>query len=610
MREYTTEAKYVIGEDETIITSLQELVQKRPKLVLFTRPKNFEWVNVTAQEFYDEAKGVAKGLIANGVQPGDRVALLSETRYEWNLINTAIWMAGAAVVPIYGSSSSGQIRWIIENSGAVFAFTESREHTDRMKPLLVEKGTENPEGESQLRRVLEINASATDTISYEGRDIDGDEVERRIKDTKADDLATVIYTSGTTGRPKGCVLLHSNWLAEARAILTNEIGLIARPGNRILTFLPLAHVLAHAVSLASMISGATQSHWADTKTVTLEFQRSRPHMILGVPRVFEKVRDSAYASAKEKGAFGLAMFERAEATAIEYSKALDTPAGPSRVLKLRRQLYDRLLFSKIRAAMGEAVQYTISGGSALSSDLGHFFRGLGVPVYEGYGLTESTAAVTVNNPSEKIIGTVGRPVGGCSAAIADDGEVLLRGPVVFDRYWKNEEATKEAFIDGEWFKTGDLGELTEEGYLKITGRKKDLIVTAGGKNVAPGPMEDRMRAHPLVSQAVVIGDGRPFVSVLVTLDEEALAKWKIEHSVPEHTSIRELAASSAVLRAEIQDAVNSANELVSHAEAIKKFHILDSDFTEESGELTPTMKVKRNIVMDNYSRDIEALYQR
>lgn len=610
MREYTTEAKYVIGEDETIITSLQELVQKRPKLVLFTRPKNFEWVNVTAQEFYDEAKGVAKGLIANGVQPGDRVALLSETRYEWNLINTAIWMAGAAVVPIYGSSSSGQIRWIIENSGAVFAFTESREHTDRMKPLLVEKGTENPEGESQLRRVLEINASATDTISYEGRDIDGDEVERRIKDTKADDLATVIYTSGTTGRPKGCVLLHSNWLAEARAILTNEIGLIARPGNRILTFLPLAHVLAHAVSLASIIAGATQSHWADAKTVTLEFQRSRPHLILGVPRVFEKVRDSAYASAKEKGAFGLAMFERAEATAIEYSKALDTPAGPSRVLKLRRQLYDRLLFSKIRAAMGDAVQYTISGGSALSSDLGHFFRGLGVPVYEGYGLTESTAAITVNNPSAQIIGTVGRPVGGCTAAIADDGEVLLRGPVVFDRYWKNEEATKEAFIDGEWFKTGDLGELTEEGHLKITGRKKDLIVTAGGKNVAPGPLEDRMRAHPLVSQAVVIGDGRPFVSVLVTLDEAALEKWKIERSVSEHTSIRELAASSAVLRAEIQDAVNSANELVSHAEAIKKFHILDGDFTEESGELTPTMKVKRNIVMDNHSRDIEALYQR
>lgn len=609
MREYSSEAKYVIGEKETVITSLRELVQRRPKLVLFTRPKNFEWVNVTAQEFYDEAKGVAKGLIANGIQQGDRVALLSETRYEWNLLNTAIWMAGAAVVPIYGSSSSGQIRWIIENSGAVFAFTESREHTDRMKPLIIEQDTEHPEGESQLRRVLEINASAVDTISYEGRDIDDEEVERRIDATHADDLATVIYTSGTTGRPKGCVLLHSNWLAEVRAILTNDIGVIARPGSRILTFLPLAHVLAHAVSLACIVAGATQSHWADTKTVTLEFQRSRPHLILGVPRVFEKVRDAAYATAKEKGAFGVAMFERAEATAIEYSKALDTPAGPSRALKLRLKLYDRLLYSKLRAAMGEAVQYTISGGSAMSSDLGHFFRGLGVTVYEGYGLTESTAAITVNHPNHQVIGTVGRPVGGCSVKIADDGEILLKGPVVFDRYWKNEEATKDAFDDG-WFKTGDLGELTEEGDLKITGRKKDLIVTAGGKNVAPGPMEDRMRAHPLVSQAVVVGDGRPFVSVLVTLDPEALAKWKVEHSVSENTSIRELAASSAVLRAEIQDAVNSANELVSHAEAIKKFHILDEDFTEDSGELTPTLKVKRNVVLDNYSREIDELYHR
>lgn len=608
MREYTSEAKYVIGEGETIITSLLELVAKRPKLVLFTRPKNFEWVNVTAQEFYEEAMGVAKGLIANGVQPGDRVALLSETRYEWNLLNTGIWMAGAAVVPIYGSSSSGQIRWIIENSGAVFAFTETREHTDRMKHLVVKDG-EEPEGESQLRRVLEINAAAVDTICYEGREIDDAEVTSRIEATMADDIASVIYTSGTTGRPKGCVLLHSNWLAEVRAILTNEIGLIARPGNRILTFLPLAHVLAHAVSLASIVAGATQSHWSDTKTVTLEFQRSRPHLILGVPRVFEKVRDSAYASAKEKGAFGLALFERAEATAIEYSKALDTPEGPSRALSLRLKLYDRLLFSKIKAAMGEAVQYTISGGSAMSSDLNHFFRGLGVTIYEGYGLTESTAAVTVNHPGDQVIGTVGRPVGGCSVRIADDGEIMLRGPVIFDRYWRNEEATADTF-EGEWFKTGDIGELDETGHLRITGRKKDLIVTAGGKNVAPGPMEDRMRSHPLVSQAVVVGDGRPFVTVLVTLDPEALAKWKTEHNVAENLSPSELAASSPILRAEIQDAVNSANELVSHAEAIKKFRILDGDFTEESGELTPTMKVKRNIVMDNHSRVIEALYHR
>ena len=327
-----------------------------------------------------------------------------------------------------------------------------------------------------------------------------------------------------------------------------------------------------------------------------------------MPRVFEKVRDSAQAGAKEKGAFGMALFERAEAAAIEYSKALDTPAGPSTAQKLRLKMYDKLLFAKIKAAMGEAVQYTISGGSALSSDLGHFFRGLGVTVYEGYGLTESTAAITVNTPTDQVIGTVGRPVGGCSVKIADDGEILLKGPVVFKGYWQNDEATEKTF-DGEWFKTGDLGELDDTGHLRVTGRKKDLIVTAGGKNVSPGPMEDRMRSHPLVSQAVVIGDGRPFISVLVTLDEEAVGKWKAEHNVPEQTTVRELAAN-AVLRAEIQDAVNAANELVSHAEAIKKFHILPRDLSEEEGEMTPTMKVKRNIVVDKFSREVEDMYHR
>ncbi len=608
MREYTADPHYVIGEDETIVTAFRDLVNKRPKLVSFTRPKDFQWVNVTAQEFWDEAKAVAKGLIANGVEKGDRVALLSETRYEWNLINFGIWMAGATIVPIYGSSSTDQIRWIVENSGAVFAFTESRSHTERTKSLILDKDGKAPiaDSPSKLRRVLEIGSSAVDTISYEGRDVSDEEVEKRIADTKADDLASVIYTSGTTGRPKGCMLLHSNWLAEVRAILTNDIGIVARPGNRILTFLPLAHVLANAVSLASIVAGATQSHWSDTATVTLEFQRSKPHLILGVPRVFEKVRDSAYATAKEKGKFGEAMFERAESVAIEYSKALDTPQGPSFGQKARLKLYDRLLFRKIKAAMGDSVQYTISGGSALSSDLGHFFRGLGVPIYEGYGLTESTAAFTVNNPHDQVIGTVGRPLGGCTVRISDEGEILMRGPVIFDGYWKNEEATASDLKDG-WFHTGDLGELDDTGHLRITGRKKEIIVTAGGKNVAPSPMEDRMRAHPLVSQAVVIGDGRKFISVLVSLDEEAVKKWKAENGISENTSIREL-GSNAMLRAQVQDAVNAANELVSHAEAIKKFHILPRDLSEEKGELTPTMKVKRRVVTDRYSREIEHMY--
>lgn len=606
MREYSTELDYSVGEFETCVTAMMEMAADDPKNVMFTRPVNFEWVEVSSEEFVNEVIDVAKGLIANGVEKGDRVGLLSETRYEWTLLNYAIWAAGATVVPIYGSSSSDQIRWIVENSGAVFAITESKNHTERMRPLILDQ--QSDDGHSELRRVLEINSSAVDTLKYEGRDIPRDQVEARISSTRSSDLASVIYTSGTTGRPKGCMLTHSNWLSEVRSILVNPIGQIAQKDNRLLTFLPLAHVLASAVSLAATVSGATQSHWADTSTVTLEFQRSQPHMILGVPRVFEKVRDSAYNTAKEKGKVGLTIFTRAEATAMEYSKALDTDKGPSPLLKARRKLYDRLLFSKIRAAMGGDVSYVISGGAAMDADLGHFFRGLGVPVYEGYGLTESTAAITVNNPDAQKIGTVGKPLGGCASAVAEDGEVLLKGPMIFNGYWKNEEATEKAFVDG-WFRTGDLGSLDDEGYLTITGRKKDLLVTAGGKNVSPGPMEDRMRAHPLISQAVVIGDGQRFISVLVTLDEDALGRWKTEHSLPANATIPEL-GSNAVLRAEIQDAVNAANEMVSHTEAIKRFHILPRDLTEEGGELTPTMKVKRNVVLERYSRIVDEIYHR
>lgn len=606
MREYSTELDYSVGEFETCVTAMMEMAADDPKNVMFTRPVNFEWVEVSSEEFVNEVIDVAKGLIANGVEKGDRVGLLSETRYEWTLLNYAIWAAGATVVPIYGSSSSDQIRWIVENSGAVFAITESKNHTERMRPLILDQ--QSDDGHSELRRVLEINSSAVDTLKYEGRDIPRDQVEARISSTRSSDLASVIYTSGTTGRPKGCMLTHSNWLSEVRSILVNPIGQIAQKDNRLLTFLPLAHVLASAVSLAATVSGATQSHWADTSTVTLEFQRSQPHMILGVPRVFEKVRDSAYNTAKEKGKVGLTIFTRAEATAMEYSKALDTDKGPSPLLKARRKLYDRLLFSKIRAAMGGDVSYVISGGAAMDADLGHFFRGLGVPVYEGYGLTESTAAITVNNPDAQKIGTVGKPLGGCASAVAEDGEVLLKGPMIFNGYWKNEEATEKTFVDG-WFRTGDLGSLDDEGYLTITGRKKDLLVTAGGKNVSPGPMEDRMRAHPLISQAVVIGDGQRFISVLVTLDEDALGRWKTEHSLPANATIPEL-GSNAVLRAEIQDAVNAANEMVSHTEAIKRFHILPRDLTEEGGELTPTMKVKRNVVLERYSRIVDEIYHR
>lgn len=609
MEEYTSPAAYSVGPKETCLTALLGTAAARPHGVMFTRPQDFRWVNVTAGEFVQEVRDVAKGLIANGVKQGDRVALLSETRYEWSLMDYAIWAAGAVSVPIYGSSSLSQVQWIIEDSQAVFAVTETPEHTELMKHLELDaQGQPALKGSnSQLRRILEINSSAIDTLKFEGRGVSDDEVSARIDATRSEDMASLVYTSGTTGRPKGCILTHANWLSEVRGLLTHPIGAIAVPGTRVLTFLPLAHVLSRAVSLACAIGGATQNHWSDFSTISMQFQRSKPNLILGVPRVFEKVRNAAYANAQDKSPVAGRMFLEAEKTAIAYSMALDTVEGPSRALKLKRMAFDKLVYSKIRAAMGGEVAYAISGGSAMSPELLHFFRGIGTTVYEGYGLTETAAAAAVNF-NDNIIGTVGRPLGGMTAKINSEGEILLRGPLVFQGYWNNPEATAEAIDADGWFNTADLGEILDSGHLKITGRKKDLIVTAGGKNVSPGPMEDRLRSHPLISQALVIGDGKPFVSALIALDPDAFARWKQTNGVPENKPVADMATDPR-LRAEIQDAINDTNSMVSHAEAIKKFYILDRDLSEQENELTPTMKIKRNVVVQRFADEINFLYK-
>ncbi|MBZ8178420.1 AMP-binding protein [Corynebacterium poyangense] len=582
----------------------------RPYGILFTRPKNYEWVNVTADEFVREVYDVAKGFIAAGIQQGDRVALCSATRYEWSVLDFAIWAAGGVVVPIYPSSSMSQMEWIIENSQAVFAVTETQEHTALMRHLVLEEnGKPALQGsDSQLRRIVEINSSALHTLKFEGRPIADSEVEARITATKTDDLASLVYTSGTTGRPKGCELTHRNWLSQIRALLTHPIGAIAVPGTRVLTFLPLAHVLARAVSLATTIGGCTQSHWSDTSMLVEQFQRFRPHLILGVPRVFEKVRNGAAAKAMEGGPVNAVAFQRAEKTAIEYSMALDTDEGPSRLLKARHALYDKIVYGKIREVTGGAVRYCITGGSSMSHEIMHFFRGLGIPIYEGYGLTESCAAACVDFENQ-VIGSVGTPTPGYSVRINDEGEILLRGDAMFRGYWRNQEESEAAFDADGWYNTGDLGELLDSGHLVITGRKKDLIVTAGGKNVSPGPLEDILRAHPLISQAMVVGDGKPFIGVLVTLEEDALTRWKLDRHIPTNRGIKDL-ATDPTLRAEIQDAINSANQTVSHAEAIKKFYILDRDLTEEENEITPTMKIKRNVVVRRYKDAIDHIYGR
>ncbi|MER0106110.1 long-chain fatty acid--CoA ligase [Corynebacterium sp. KPL2895] len=608
LQQVHTPAEFTIEPGETCLTALMDTAKKRPHGVMFTRPANYEWVNVTGKEFIDEVFEVAQGLIALGVKQGDRIALISATRYEWSLLDYAIWAAGAASVPVYPSSSASQVRWIIEDSGAVLAITETREHSELVENLVLQDdGEPNLKGSpSRLRRVLEINSSAINTLKFEGRSVGTDEVSARIAATNTDDLASLVYTSGTTGRPKGCILTHRNWLSEARALTTNPIGVFAVPGSHTLTFLPLAHVFSRAVSIAVAIRGASQNHWSDFSTISIEFARSRPNVILGVPRVFEKVRNSAASKAADSGIKSF-LFEQSEKIAIEYSKALDTQEGPDRLLKIKHKLFDKLVYSTIRQGVGGNVRYCITGGSAMGHDLLHWFRGIGVPVYEGYGLTETAAAAAVDYLDQSI-GTVGPPLGGVTMRINDDGEVCIKGGMVFQGYWNNPEATEEAFEDG-WYNTGDLGEIDDDGKLTITGRKKDLIVTAGGKNVSPGPMEDILRGHPLISQAMVVGDGKPFVGALITLDPDILKRWKLDHNIPENRSMSDI-ATDATLRAEVQDAVNKVNSTVSHAEGIKKFYILESDLTEDENELTPTMKVKRNVVAQRYASAIEHIYKR
>ncbi|MGB3360476.1 MAG: long-chain fatty acid--CoA ligase [Rhodococcus qingshengii] len=594
MSEYSAKAQFTISDNESVVHTVFTHAERTPELTVFSRPKGEGWVDVTAKEFAEQVTGVANGLIAAGVQAGDRVALLSATRYEWTLFDFAIWAAGAATVPIYDSSSQGQVSWILEDSQAVIAIVETGAHEQLFQ-----------DAPSSLKAVMQIDDGAVEKLTAQGADVDGTELKKRLAGIKVDDLASLVYTSGTTGRPKGCILTHRNFLSEVRGILTASIGKVAVPGNRVLTFLPLAHVLARAVSLATFEAGASQAHWSDFATITTQFERYKPNTILGVPRVFEKVRDGAARKAESGGKIPGAIFAFAETTAKEYSEALDK-GGPSLILKAKHAAADKLVYSKLREALGGECWFAISGGGALTPELGHFFRGLGVPIYEGYGLTETTAAHCVNVPGAQKIGTVGQPMGGNGVRIAEDGEIELNGGVVFKGYWKNNKATEETFVNG-WMRTGDLGELDSEGYLSITGRKKDLLVTAGGKNVSPGPMEDRIRSHSIVSQAVVVGDGKTYITALLTVDPEVFEKWKAENGKPSGATVAELRDDKG-LRAELQKAVDDANAAVSHAESIKKFVILDRDLTEEDGEMTATLKIKRNVVVDRFSKEIEGMY--
>ncbi len=551
---------------------------------------------MTSKEFADQVVGVAAGLIAAGIEPGDRIALLSATRFEWLLADFAIWTAGAVTVPIYATSSVEQVRWILSDSGAIALFAENGE----LAALAEEAGVES------VRQVWRFDTGAMDELRSAGARLPLGLVEERRRSLKASSLATIVYTSGTTGQPKGCMLDHGSLVAETRNVARAR-GIydhVLNERSSILLFLPLAHILARVIQLCAVHAGAYLGHLGDISQVQAELAAFQPTLVLAVPRVFEKVAATARHKAAAEGHEKL--LRAAEETAVAYSKAADG-RGPSVALRLRHLLFDRLVYATLRAALGGRVVYAVSGGAPLSVELGHLFRGIGINILEGWGLTETTAGVTFNLPSAQRVGSTGQPLPGCAVRIAPDGEILASGRTVFAGYWQNPEATSEVFEDG-WLRTGDLGHLDSEGFLYITGRKKDVIVTASGKNVAPAPLEDRLREHWLIEECVVVGDQRPYVGVLVTLDVAIFGQWKETHGKPAEATISELRADPDLLSV-IQEGVDRANEAVSRAEAIKRFRILDSQFSV-GAELTPTQKVRRSFVLSKFAAEVDELYSR
>ncbi|MEU9153118.1 AMP-dependent synthetase/ligase [Streptomyces sp. NPDC048417] len=611
MREFSLPALYEVPADGNLTDIVRRNAAQHPDVAVMARkvsgaksgsPRTESgggvWQDVTATTFLTEVHAAAKGLIASGVQPGDRVALMSRTRYEWTLLDFAIWCAGAVTVPVYETSSPEQVQWILSDSGATACVVELDTHAAAVESVR--------ESLPALKQVWQIEAGGLEELGRLGQGVTDATVEERSSQAKADDPATIVYTSGTTGRPKGCVLTHRNFFAECGNIVERLRPLFRTGECSVLLFLPLAHVFGRLVQIAPMMAPIKLGCVPDIKNLTDELAAFRPTLVLGVPRVFEKVYNSARAKAQADGKGKI--FDKAADTAIAYSKALDTPSGAPLGLKIKHKTFDKLVYSKLRAVLGGRGEYAISGGAPLGERLGHFFRGIGFTVLEGYGLTESCAATAFNPWDRQKIGTVGQPLPGSVIRIADDGEVLLHGEHLFREYWNNPGATAEALADG-WFHTGDIGTLDEDGYLRITGRKKEIIVTAGGKNVAPAVIEDRIRAHALVAECMVVGDGRPFVGALVTIDEEFLGRWAADHGKPAGSTAASLRDDPDLIAA-IQDAVDDGNAAVSKAESVRKFRILSSQFSEESGHLTPSLKLKRNVVAKDYAGEIETLYQK
>lgn len=558
--------------------------------------EDLQWHEVSGDDAMSMVHRAALGLIALGVKQGDRVSIMAKTRYEWSILDLALWSVGAIPVPIYDTSSHDQIDWITSDANVNRVFVETAAHAELARAVAAQE-------ESPLQHVHVIDDGILDELYKLGEGGDSAEVSRRTAAVKLDDLATIIYTSGTTGRPKGVRLNHFHFVHHAKGIQEALPEVLFQEGASTIMFMTLAHVFARLIEIVFMATGVVVGFCPDSSKLVPLIGTFHPTLLVAVPRVFEKV----YNGAEQKAAAGgkVKIFRWAAKQAIDYSEALDTKSGPGAALKIRHAIAHRLVLHKIQDLLGGRAKWAVSGSAPLGARLGHFYRGLGITVLEGYGLTETTAASHVNRPKLSKIGSVGLPLSDTEVKIADDGEVLMRGPIVFDGYNRNPEATAEAFADG-WFHSGDIGYEDEDGYLFLTGRKKEIIVTAGGKNVAPAVLEDRLRAYALVSQVVVVGDARPFIGALITLDEEALPGWLKSHSLPAMTLAE--AVTSPVILEHLDKAVERANQAVSRAESIRKYELLTKDFTIANGYLTPSLKVKRDLVLRDYQDAVERLY--
>lgn len=592
--EFTTMAIVPNATTGNLTNLVAERAWFEPERIMLSRPLGDGWQKVTAKEFESEVRTTAKGLIASGVGAGDRVAIMARTRYEWTILDFAIWFAGATTVPIYETSSAEQVDWIMSDSSSVAIIVETPAHKELVTPVL----------SSKVKNVWTMTENVLAQLAWAGKDVPDSEVDARRNTLTPDSLATLIYTSGTTGKPKGVQLTHGNFLAECGNVVAGASDLFMKPNGSTLLFLPVAHVFGRMVQIGAVAAGLHLAHCSDPLTRLLpDLASFKPTFVLAVPRIFEKVYNGAEAKADAAGKG--AIFRKAADVAISYSEALDT-GKMSAGLKFKHALFDKLVFSKIRHSLGGRVEAAISGGAPLGVRLGHFFRGAGVRVLEGYGLTETTAGATLNLTTAHKVGSVGRPIPGTTIKIADDGEVLIKGGIVMRGYWQNDEANREVFTEDSYFRSGDLGKLDEEGYLYIVGRKKELIVTSGGKNVAPAVLEDRLRAHPLVSQCMVVGDNQPYIAALVTIDQEALKTW-ITANKKDGATLAEL-VNDPDLVAVVQTAVDEANKAVSRAESIRKFTILPVDFTIAGGHLTAKLSVKRHVVAKEFAAEIAALF--